>query len=116
GHLGREELGRPDCGLPLPGACPAFVLLRDAPHVRVSVRLRVCPLPHGGCRLAGHRRRGSGHVRRCRARRSLRHPCRARLVRMKEILETLESWDAVGLRAAWAILVETQRSTPREPG
>jgi xanthine dehydrogenase accessory factor len=35
---------------------------------------------------------------------------------MREILETLAAWDEEGLRAAWAIVVETQRSTPREPG
>ena len=35
---------------------------------------------------------------------------------MRDILETLAAWDAEGLRAAWAIVVETERSTPREPG
>jgi len=35
---------------------------------------------------------------------------------MRDILETLVTWDAEGLRAAWAILVETERSAPREPG
>jgi len=28
----------------------------------------------------------------------------------------MAAWDAEGLRAAWAIVVETERSTPREPG
>ena len=35
---------------------------------------------------------------------------------MRDILETIAAWDAEGLRAAWAIVVETERSTPREPG
>jgi xanthine dehydrogenase accessory factor len=35
---------------------------------------------------------------------------------VRDILETLAAWDAEGLRAAWAIVVETERSTPREPG
>jgi xanthine dehydrogenase accessory factor len=35
---------------------------------------------------------------------------------MRDILDTLVAWDAEGLRAAWAILVETERSAPREPG
>jgi len=35
---------------------------------------------------------------------------------VREILDTLAAWDAEGLRAAWAIVVETERSTPREPG
>ena len=35
---------------------------------------------------------------------------------MRDILETMAAWDAEGLRAAWAIVVETERSTPREPG
>ena len=35
---------------------------------------------------------------------------------MRDILQTLAAWDAEGLRAAWAIVVETERSTPREPG
>jgi xanthine dehydrogenase accessory factor len=35
---------------------------------------------------------------------------------VRDILETLAAWDANGLRAAWAIVVETERSTPREPG
>ena len=35
---------------------------------------------------------------------------------MRDILETLAAWDEEGLRAAWAIVVETERSTPREPG
>ena len=35
---------------------------------------------------------------------------------MRDILETLAAWDAEGLRAAWAIVVETERSAPREPG
>jgi xanthine dehydrogenase accessory factor len=35
---------------------------------------------------------------------------------MRDILDTLAAWDAEGLRAAWAIVVETERSTPREPG
>ena len=35
---------------------------------------------------------------------------------MRDILETLSAWDAEGLRAAWAIVAETERSTPREPG
>jgi xanthine dehydrogenase accessory factor len=33
-----------------------------------------------------------------------------------EILETLVRWHAEGLRAAWAIVVRTERSAPREPG
>jgi xanthine dehydrogenase accessory factor len=35
---------------------------------------------------------------------------------MRDILETLAAWDEEGLQAAWAIVVETERSTPREPG
>src|SRR6187431_3619399 len=35
---------------------------------------------------------------------------------MRDILETLAAWDEEGLRAAWAIVVETERSTPRESG
>ncbi len=35
---------------------------------------------------------------------------------MRDILDTLAAWDEEDLRAAWAIVVETQRSTPREPG
>ena len=35
---------------------------------------------------------------------------------MRDILETLGAWDEEGLRAAWAIVVETERSTPREAG
>jgi xanthine dehydrogenase accessory factor len=35
---------------------------------------------------------------------------------MRDILDTLAAWDAEGLRTAWAILVETERSAPREPG
>jgi xanthine dehydrogenase accessory factor len=35
---------------------------------------------------------------------------------VRDILDTLAAWDAEGLRAAWAIVVETERSTPREPG
>ena len=35
---------------------------------------------------------------------------------MRDILDTLAAWDDEGLRAAWAIVVETQRSTPRGPG
>jgi xanthine dehydrogenase accessory factor len=35
---------------------------------------------------------------------------------VREILDTLAAWDAEDLRAAWAIVVETARSTPREPG
>ncbi|HEX5467651.1 MAG TPA: XdhC/CoxI family protein [Gaiellaceae bacterium] len=35
---------------------------------------------------------------------------------MKEILETLRQWHADGLRAAWAIVVRTERSAPREVG
>jgi len=35
---------------------------------------------------------------------------------VRDILETLAAWDAEGLRAAWAIVVETERSAPREPG
>jgi xanthine dehydrogenase accessory factor len=35
---------------------------------------------------------------------------------VREILDTLAAWDAEDLRAAWAIVVETERSTPREPG
>jgi xanthine dehydrogenase accessory factor len=35
---------------------------------------------------------------------------------VREILETLESWTAEGLRAATATLVKTERSAPREPG
>ena len=35
---------------------------------------------------------------------------------MRDILDTLAPWDAEGLRAAWAIVVETERSTPREAG
>jgi len=35
---------------------------------------------------------------------------------VRDILETLAAWDAEGLRAVWAIVVETERSTPREPG
>jgi xanthine dehydrogenase accessory factor len=35
---------------------------------------------------------------------------------VRDILETLAAWDSEGLRAAWAIVVETERSTPREPG
>ena len=35
---------------------------------------------------------------------------------MREILDTLKAWHEEGLRAAWAIVVETERSTPREPG
>jgi xanthine dehydrogenase accessory factor len=35
---------------------------------------------------------------------------------VREILETLAAWDAKGLRAAWAIVVKTERSAPREPG
>ena len=35
---------------------------------------------------------------------------------MRDILDSLAAWDEEGLRAAWAIVVETERSTPREPG
>jgi xanthine dehydrogenase accessory factor len=35
---------------------------------------------------------------------------------VREILETLAAWDSEGLRSAWAIVVNTERSTPREPG
>lgn len=35
---------------------------------------------------------------------------------MREILETLQSWSADGLRAASATVVKTERSAPREPG
>ncbi len=35
---------------------------------------------------------------------------------MRDILETLAAWDSEGLRSAWAIVVKTERSTPREPG
>jgi xanthine dehydrogenase accessory factor len=35
---------------------------------------------------------------------------------VREILDTLEAWHGEGQRAAWAIVVETERSTPREPG
>jgi xanthine dehydrogenase accessory factor len=35
---------------------------------------------------------------------------------VREILETLESWTAEGLRAATATLVKMERSAPREPG
>ena len=35
---------------------------------------------------------------------------------MRDILDTLAAWGDEGLRAAWAIVVETERSTPREPG
>ena len=35
---------------------------------------------------------------------------------MRDLLDTLVAWEAEGLRAAWAILVETERSAPREPG
>jgi len=35
---------------------------------------------------------------------------------VREILDTLGAWGDEGLRAAWAIVVETERSTPREPG
>jgi xanthine dehydrogenase accessory factor len=35
---------------------------------------------------------------------------------VREILETLAAWDSEGLRSAWAIVVKTERSTPREPG
>jgi len=35
---------------------------------------------------------------------------------VRDIIETLAAWHAEGLRAAWAIVVETERSTPREPG
>jgi xanthine dehydrogenase accessory factor len=35
---------------------------------------------------------------------------------VRDILDTLVAWEAEGLRAAWAILVETERSAPREPG
>jgi xanthine dehydrogenase accessory factor len=35
---------------------------------------------------------------------------------VREILETLESWTAQGLRAATVTLVKTERSAPREPG
>ena len=55
-------------------------------------------------------------LRGARARRLLRDPRRAYLLRMRDILETLAAWDEEGLRAAWAIVVETERSTPREPG
>ena len=35
---------------------------------------------------------------------------------MRDILETLVGWKAQGLRSAWAIVVKTERSAPREPG
>ena len=35
---------------------------------------------------------------------------------MRDILETLSAWNAEGLRSAWAIVVRTERSAPREPG
>ena len=35
---------------------------------------------------------------------------------MRDILDSLVAWDEEGVRAVWAILVETERSTPREPG
>jgi xanthine dehydrogenase accessory factor len=35
---------------------------------------------------------------------------------VRDIVETLAGWHADGLRAAWAIVVETERSAPREPG
>ncbi len=35
---------------------------------------------------------------------------------MRDILDTLAAWGEEGLQAAWAIVVETERSTPREPG
>lgn len=35
---------------------------------------------------------------------------------MRDILETLRAWQADGLRAAWAVVVKTERSAPREPG
>jgi len=35
---------------------------------------------------------------------------------VRDILEALVAWEAEGLRAVWAILVETERSAPREPG
>jgi xanthine dehydrogenase accessory factor len=35
---------------------------------------------------------------------------------VRDILDTLAAWDAEGRRAAWAILVRTERSAPREPG
>jgi len=35
---------------------------------------------------------------------------------VRDILETLRAWQADGLRAAWAVVVKTERSAPREPG
>ena len=35
---------------------------------------------------------------------------------MRHILDTLAAWGDEGMSAAWAIVVETERSAPREPG
>jgi xanthine dehydrogenase accessory factor len=35
---------------------------------------------------------------------------------VRDILDSLAAWGEEGLQAAWAIVVETERSTPREPG
>jgi xanthine dehydrogenase accessory factor len=35
---------------------------------------------------------------------------------VRDILERLAAWDSEGLRSAWAIVVKTERSTPRELG
>jgi len=36
--------------------------------------------------------------------------------RMKEVLQTIQAWDAAGLRSAEAVLIGTQHSSPRQPG
>jgi len=35
---------------------------------------------------------------------------------MKEVMQTIQAWDAAGLQSAEAILVGTQHSSPRQPG
>jgi len=35
---------------------------------------------------------------------------------MKDVMEAIQAWDAVGLKSAEAILVGTQHSSPRQPG
>ena len=54
-HLGHQELGRADRGLPLPAARPALAVLLLAPDVRAQPDLRDRARADGDRRLADHR-------------------------------------------------------------
>ena len=85
--LGRQELGRPDHGVPLPGPRARVAALHDAPHLPARAGVHRGDAPDCARALVHHERRRGDDVRGRRADRHLRDPGRRDVLRVIGALE-----------------------------